>query len=235
MGPAKRQESNVFTLVTEDEPVNFPAIAQVDAYWEGLRDGRMMPKRGEIDPRGLDGALEYALMLEILAPGVARIRVAGMHLCDLLGMEVRGMPLTALFEPAARIQISDALKKVVSEPRVAEIRLSSPSTLGCPALNARLFLAPLENDNGGPHRIIGCLQTVGSIGRAPRRFAIERMHFRRIVAVADATTRMPEPKKESAAQKQPGFAESAPAFKHEANPEKETKIAPHYLRLVKSG
>ena len=80
------------------EPLSYKAIAQVDAYWEGLRAGRPMPDRAEVDPRGLGDALEFAFLLEHVAPGIGRVRISGMHLRDLLGMEVRGMPLTAVFE-----------------------------------------------------------------------------------------------------------------------------------------
>ena len=37
-----------------------------------------------------------------MAPSVARFRLAGAHLSELMGMEVRGMPMTALFLPDAR-------------------------------------------------------------------------------------------------------------------------------------
>ncbi len=43
--------------------MSYPAIAQVDAYWEALRNGRLMPERAEVDPRGLECALEYAFIL----------------------------------------------------------------------------------------------------------------------------------------------------------------------------
>ena len=70
-------------------------IAEVEAYWEALRGSRLMPTRAEIDPRGIEQALEYAFIVERIAPGIARLRIAGSHLNELMGMEVRGMPLTA--------------------------------------------------------------------------------------------------------------------------------------------
>ena len=62
-----------------------------------------MPLRSEIDPRGLKGALEYCFVLERIAPGLARLRVAGSHLGDLMGMEVRGMPITAFYDENGRL------------------------------------------------------------------------------------------------------------------------------------
>ena len=151
--------SNVYTFMPKNPKMMFTAISQVDAYWEGLRDGRLMPDRAEIDPRGLQDNLEFALMLEHIAPGVARIRVAGSHICDLLGMEVRGMPITSLFEPTSRAKLAETLDYVVGKPCVAEIDISSPQAIGRPALTGRLYLAPLRCQFSEHRRILGCLQT----------------------------------------------------------------------------
>ena len=101
--------SNVIPLMPRRSEILFPALREVEAYWSGLRDGRAMPARADVDPRGIQSALEYAFILERIAPGVARFRVAGMHLNDLMGMEVRGMPLTAMFVPEGRKEISAAV------------------------------------------------------------------------------------------------------------------------------
>ena len=235
MEPGEACGNNVFEMAERRDFVNFPAVAQVDAYWEGLRNGRLMPLRSDVDPRGLEGALEFALMLEQIAPGVARIRVAGMHINELLGMEVRGMPLTTLFAPEARSQVTDALKKVVADPRVADIHLTSGAAIGRPALDGRLYLAPLENTHGGTPRIIGCLQSRGCIGRAPRRFDISRLHTRRIIATAQESARAPTdwPKKPALKETVPGFAAPGSKFQPNIDATKKTDKRP-YLRLVKS-
>ena len=49
-----------------------PALAQLRAYWEGLRAEGDLPTRAQIDPRGIERALEYAFIAERIAPGVAR-------------------------------------------------------------------------------------------------------------------------------------------------------------------
>lgn len=205
----------------------FPAIAQVDAYWEALRRGRVMPARAEVDPRGLELALEYAFILEQIAPGLGRIRVAGMHLCDLLGMEVRGMPISAFFAPEARDRLSELMRAIGETPMVADLTLQSDGVIGRPPLVARLFLAPLAVGPGKSPRILGCLQSAGDIGRTPRRFTIASIHSRRIVATADAADAAQSPALRR--DPQPGFAEPradfAPAPKPTGRPT---------LRLVKS-
>ena len=184
--------------------MSFPAIAQVDAYWEGLRAGRLMPARAEVDPRGMEAALEHAFILDYIGRGVGRLRIAGMHLNDLLGMEVRGMPLTSFFLPEARERVAMVLEDVVTRPQVADLSLVSPRGIGRPALAARMYLAPLASIQGDMPRIIGCLQSLGGIGRAPRRFEIEKIQSRRIIATAPTRTEAREPQR--------GFAEASGSF-----------------------
>ncbi len=194
----------VISMVGFREQVRFLEIKQIEAYWEGLRMGRLVPLRSEIDPRGIERALEYTFILERIAPGLGRFRLSGMHLNDLLGMEVRGMPFTSFFTPAARNTVTDALELVFDGPQVAELTLTAEKGIGRPAMDAKVILLPLRSDLGEVTRVLGALVTDGPIGRAPRRFdvtdvqmkALERGH-------APATVAKPAPVKTPAK----GFAE----------------------------
>jgi len=160
----------------------FPAINEVEAYWEGLRMGRLVPMRSEIDPRGIERALEHTFILERIAPGLARFRLSGMHLNDLLGMEVRGMPFTSFFTPTARQMICDTLEDVFDGPKTAELTLTGERSIGKPALDSRLILLPLRSDLGEITRIIGCLVSSGPTGRAPRRFDVVECKMKTLTA-----------------------------------------------------
>jgi hypothetical protein len=192
-------------------------IAELHAYWEALRNGRAVPLRAEIDPRGIERALEYAFILERLAPQVARFRLAGMHLSDLMGMEVRGMPVTAFFAPAGRAAAARALEEVFVRPAIAELTLSADSGLGRPPLGARMILLPLQSDLGDVSRAIGCLVADGAVGRAPRRFEIARA----TVTPVEAGKPVPGPRHLAIS----GFAEPPAPF---AEPGR------GHLRLIKS-
>jgi hypothetical protein len=164
--------SNIVSLTPARTGMRFPAVAQVEAYWEGLRDGRLMPARSEIDPRGIADALEFAFVLELIAPGLARLRLTGRHLNALLDMEVRGMPFTALFLPGARREIQRTVQIITTRPATARLSLAGDRGLTRPALEAQLYLAPLCDEAGRATRILGALQSQGRIGRAPRRFTV---------------------------------------------------------------
>lgn len=153
-------------------PAKYARIQEVRAYWEALREGDMLPRRDQIDPRGMAGALEQVFLIERIGRGQARIRLAGMHLNDLMGMEVRGMPLSALFEPTARARLSEGLETVFAGPAVLDIWLEGERGVGRPALSGRMIVLPVSGSKAEPGLALGCLDTDGGLGRAPRRFAI---------------------------------------------------------------
>ncbi|MFK7882433.1 PAS domain-containing protein [Roseobacter sp.] len=209
----------------------FAPLAQLEAYWEALRGGRLMPNRAEIDPRGIEQALEYSFIVERIAPGIARLRIAGSHMSDLMGMEVRGMPLTSFITPGSRRQLSDILEEVFETPATCSIQLHSEKAPGMPALEARMVLMPLKSDLGDVSRILGALVSVGEMGRSPRRFDVTRTALRPIVADgSQPIIAKPKPAvKPKVPEMAPGFQETKAPFKSDAP----RQNAP-YLRLVKS-
>ncbi len=203
---------------SETAPV-FALVQQVRGYWQALCVAGQAPMRAQIDPRGLNAALGQTFLAERVAPGVGRLRVAGMGLADLLGMELRGMPLSCLIDPASRAQVAAGLDLVVDHGAVVEMDLSAAGSFGRPALRARLVLLPLRDEDGGTHRILGCLEVVGAIGRAPRRFAVEACRSSAMDGIAKPMLRVAVPL---------GNAAPKVAFEVEA-----TKSSRSYLQLVK--
>ena len=55
-------------------PRVFEGLAQVRAYWEGLRQATSLPQRSAIDPRGLSGMLDRVFLAERIGRGLAAIR-----------------------------------------------------------------------------------------------------------------------------------------------------------------
>jgi hypothetical protein len=229
---------NVVTMAHQSTSSGFSALAQVEAYWEALRGARLMPNRAEIDPRGIEGALEYSFIVERIAPGIARLRIAGSHLNDLMGMEVRGMPLTSFITAGSRRQVSDTLEEVFETPATCTLHLVSEASASQSPLEARMLLMPLKSDLGDVSRILGVLVSQGEIGRSPRRFDVTRCQLRPIIAgaspvfkapVAPSKPILPSKPAMTAAPLVAGFAEPKVPFRT-VTPRRE---AP-YLRLVKS-
>lgn len=147
-------------------------IDRITNYWDAVRGKRLVPSRSEIDPRGLDGVLGHAFILERITGGLARFRIAGSHLSDLVGLELRQMPLSALFLPGSREILSDALHAVFDEPAVIRMAISSPGGFGRTALEGELVLLPLRSDLGDIDRVLGGIVLDGKVGRTPRRIEI---------------------------------------------------------------
>jgi hypothetical protein len=145
-------------------------LADMRAYWDSLRRGRAVPARSDIQPQGIHRALDYAFILERIAPGAARFRLAGQHVIDLMGMEVRGMAFCSLANPSSRGRWSDVLESVFRAPQLAQMTLHAKAEYARPELSARLLLLPLSSDLGDVTRALGCIIAEGQIGIAPRRF-----------------------------------------------------------------
>lgn len=225
--------NKVISLTKLIHDSRFPVQRQLEAYWQTLRGTRLVPARSDVDPRAIEDCLEYAFILERIAPGLGRFRLAGMHLNDLMGMEVRGMPLTALFLPDHRQAISDALERVFSEPARARITLAGGRGIGRPPLDAELTLLPLKSDFGDVTRVLGALTTMGAVGRPPRRFSVTDVQ---VTPLLTATIHPKATPPESAAEKEraQGFAESAAPFIGAPSSPRPPRTDKPMLRLVKT-
>ena len=186
-------------------------------YWQSMRKGHDVPRRTDIDPRGIEAVLEHALIAEKIAPGLARLRIAGTHLTDLVGMEVRGMPLSTFIAPDHRPLLQDALTELFERPAMVELDLQAPGRMGAPEMTGRLLLLPLRSDLGDISRALGCFVTQGAIGRTPRRFRILNRKFTPVAPASEAA-------------RSPGFAEPEPAFERAGT---QNPFERPYLRVVK--
>lgn len=148
-------------------------LRQAEAYWSALREGGQVPYRSKIDPRGLENILHNTFILERIAPGIARFRLAGQHLYEITGMEVRGMPISALFAGQSRTAFSAALEHVFDAPATAELTLGK-------ALDARMVLLPLRCDLGRVNRALGVIVADGQLPGNIPRFTLEQTRLRPI-------------------------------------------------------
>ncbi len=186
------------------------ALARLRAYWEELRGDRIAPYRAEIDPRRFEGALENMFILESLNPGQVRVRLGGLALCEMMGMEVRGMPPEAFIDNAFRGRFQEHLGEVLTGPAVAELDLLAEGRPPAGMVHAQMILLPLRSDFGEVTRILGCVVAERPGVRAPVSFRIESARISRVRRKRSADcARSPA---EHAAGPLPGFADPADAF-----------------------
>ena len=171
-------EQNVVKMNNYRTDTGFSALSRVESYWEALRGSRLVPKRSEIDPRGIEHALEYTFVLERIAIGMARFSIAGSHLCNIMGMEVREMPLSFFITPSGRKTLGSVLEDVFQRPSACELEIVAEVGRKKPAIEARMVLMPLRSDLGDVSRILGCFVVKGELGTQPRRFEIVTTRLR---------------------------------------------------------
>lgn len=178
------KNGNVISIATARTGLKYPAVAQAEGYWNGLRGNRLLPARADLDPRGISSILQHAFILEKIAPGIAKVRLSGQRLNDLLGMEMRGMPISSIFLPEARSQIQNALERLFDGPATVHATLISKGGFTRKTLDAQLFLAPMLDDQGRVTRALGALQVGGDIDRAPRRFSFQSLSVKELLTDA---------------------------------------------------
>ncbi|HMS96901.1 MAG TPA: PAS domain-containing protein [Tabrizicola sp.] len=130
------------------QPLVIDGLAQVRAYWEGLRRTDRLPGREELDPRGLSGMLDRVFLAERIGQGLARVRIAGSCLTGIAdGTDLCGLPLSCLFAAESRPLLAQSVERVFSEPAIAEIDLGSDRGRAGVTI-ARMLLLPLADDAG---------------------------------------------------------------------------------------
>jgi hypothetical protein len=201
-------DSNVVPLQRFHRGQSLSPLRQAEAYWLALCGPQSLPRRSQIDPRGLANILDHTFILERVAPRVARFRLAGQVLEDLAGMDVRGLPFTALFADAARVEAGSTLERVFATPTVAELRLATPQGSARPAGEGRLLLLPLTTDDGEVARALGVIVADAASGRLPCRFSITDRLLRPTPGAAAQTPAQPDDTPSEPA----GFAEPRAAF-----------------------
>ena len=164
--------ARVISLVERRAAVADPVLNRVETYWDGLRAGRNAPSRAEVSPQGLTEVLSNCFILERIAPGLARFRVFGRHVSELMGADLRGMPISALFFAEDREILEETLTQVFDRPATARLAVESPGGAGRERLSCKMTLLPLRDDLGNMSRLLGALTVEGTVGRAPRRLTI---------------------------------------------------------------
>lgn len=223
-------DHGIVSMTEREKMRRLAPLRQVEAYWHGLCGAEKVPLRSQIDPRGMEDALENAFLMERIAPTMAKIRVAGSHLNDLMGMQIAGMPLSSLIAPSERERFGQAVEHLFSDPAIVRLTLQAEGGFGKPDMEANMVLLPLRSDFGDLSRALGALVTHGRIGRTPRRFVITDIEVVPAGGQGGATR---TPVDLDVKTPEPMFSEDPQPFVHRtpAEPSQKATSRPH-LRLV---
>ena len=170
------KSGEIITLSQHEDAMMHPVLSQALHHWEALCEAQTPPSRCAIDARDLSGLLSNIFILERSRPGTVRMRLGGMHLADLMGMEVRGLPMRAFFELSERTRLMSDLEQVFSRPAKLMLHLASDMQ-GQTPLEGQMLILPLKGPTDDIDRAFGVITTQGPLGLRPRRFRIKRSNI----------------------------------------------------------
>ena len=152
-------------------------IAQLQSYWNVLSENGAPPNRADVDPRRIMNILPHFMLMERIAPGIVRIRVAGSDVSGAVGTDLRGMPLSALFDTEARRRLPNIIETTLNSGSRAKLHLRAKSGLLRRPVKARLSLLPLRGHTSEVTQLMGCLVFEGTPPAPPCRFEIRSTEY----------------------------------------------------------
>lgn len=131
------------------------SIETVLAYWDALRGSRSAPARAELDLGMIARALPWCFLAHRVAPGHARLRLAGGRIAALTGIdEPRGRDLGTLFTPASQAELFRAIRGLDHGARAGLALRLDPGSGRAPVAG-RMLLLPLADGAGRLTHILG--------------------------------------------------------------------------------
>lgn len=177
-GPERPFHPHLIRLVPPSMDAKAKQVqAQFEAYWSAQSHGGSIPCHSQFDPRGIEAALEFAFVIERVTKGEARIRVGGRHLTQMMGMEVRAMPLSAMFAPSSRQELAHHMAALFDAPCRVRAQLATMGQLGAGIRPAQMQLLPLRGTDGQVNRAVGYIISTGRTSHPPHRLHIVRMEL----------------------------------------------------------
>jgi hypothetical protein len=136
-----------------------PTSRQLYAYWDRVRNGRVAPRRFEIEPAKIAKLLPETFIAESCGSLGYRFRLAGTKICEQFRRELRGADLLAFWEASDRDAIASLLGNVFSDGAVGHGRFRAH------AINDRqadfeLILLPLIHAGESINRILGAITAI---------------------------------------------------------------------------
>lgn len=166
-----------------DDVIRDPSLRAAIGYWDSLRGGRVLPSRMELDPSALRPHLQNTAILEISRPGSVRIRLGGARVNALIGMDVRGLPVRALFDLSERAQVSDEIEAAIGTETAVVLDVTAPAPrfggTDDGALKAQIAVLPMMDADLQPTRalyVMSPLDGTFSSANTPLRWYTKARH-----------------------------------------------------------
>ena len=124
-------------------------------YWNRIRDGRIAPERGEIEPSDIRDVLADTFILEISARlRTISFRLAGTRLCAAHGRELKSYGFLGLWAEEDNFEIAKAVSRVYCEFKPVLIN-SIARTGSNQFMEFETLLLPLQTPGEDNSRVLG--------------------------------------------------------------------------------
>jgi hypothetical protein len=136
-----------------------PTSRQLYAYWDRVRNGRVAPRRFEIEPAKIAKLLPETFIAESVGSLGYRFRLAGTKICEQFGRELRGADLLAFWQGSDRETLASLLRSVFSDGAVGHGRFRAYAANDRRA-DFELILLPLIHAGDAINRILGAITAI---------------------------------------------------------------------------
>lgn len=136
-----------------------PTSRQLFAYWDRVRNGRVAPRRFEIEPSLIAAVLPETFIVEGTGALGYRFRLAGTRICEQFGRELRGADLLSLWEEADREAVASLLRNVFDDAAVGYGRFRAYSCTNRQA-SFEFLLLPLIHTGESINRVLGAITAI---------------------------------------------------------------------------
>ena len=124
------------------------------SYWNNVRGDRIAPQRFEIDPSRISAILPHTFILERLSAETMRFRLAGTHICDLFGTELRGSNFFDGWAAIDRLPLLRQFSVLTSQGAVMVLYVKL-ITADNESVECEVVLLPLVHTRGCIDRVLG--------------------------------------------------------------------------------
>lgn len=146
----------------------------LDTYWNALPMIDGVPARDDIDPRGLQGALDHIALIDHIGKGNAQIRVAGQKWDATFKSDLIGLPLSVLFASEARLQLAQIILDLIGLPSKVSFSIETAQHHGNGSDLGHITFYPLRDMTGQVSQGIGVLSPVGAVDSKTDKAIITR-------------------------------------------------------------
>jgi hypothetical protein len=136
-----------------------PTSRQLYAYWDRVRNGRVAPRRFEIEPAKIAALLPETFIAEGCSTRGFRFRLAGTRICEQFGRELRGVDFLSFWDARDRDAVGSLLRNILTDAAVGYGSFRAFSAIEREA-RFEILLMPLIHTGEEISRLLGVITAV---------------------------------------------------------------------------